>query len=163
SAGRGARLADLDQRAPGAEPGLAAVHALPRRARPDRPHRPHRARRRAPCRRRPPGPAPARGGAGPGRAAVPRRAAGPARARSRAPRRPGAGQARAGPPVRGEQLDLHEPAPATTPPPLVLPGMQDLTSPPQIARALAARIPPARLLEVPGARHSILDTRSRIL
>ena len=72
-------------------------------------------------------------------------------------------QARAVPPFRGEQLDLHELAPAITAPTLVLTGMQDLISPPQIARDLAARIPTARLLEVPGARHSILDTRSRIL
>src|SRR5699024_2489049 len=64
---------------------------------------------------------------------------------------------------RGEQLDLHELAPAITAPTLVLTGTQDLISPPRIAHDLAARIPGARLLEVPGARHSILDTRSRIL
>ncbi|MDN6399490.1 MAG: alpha/beta hydrolase [Brachybacterium sp.] len=72
-------------------------------------------------------------------------------------------QARAVPPFRGEQLDLHELAPAITAPTLVITGTQDLVSPPQIARDLAGRIPSARLLEVPGARHSILDTRSRIL
>src|SRR5699024_2444109 len=72
-------------------------------------------------------------------------------------------QARAVPPFRGEQLDLHELAPAITAPTLVLTGTQDLISPPRIAHDLAARIPGARLLEVPGARHSILDTRSRIL
>src|SRR5699024_1034926 len=72
-------------------------------------------------------------------------------------------QARAVPPFRGEQLDLHELAPAITAPTLVLTGTQDLISPPRIAHDLAARIPGARLLEVPGARHSIPDTRSRIL
>src|SRR5699024_5174418 len=72
-------------------------------------------------------------------------------------------QARAVPPSRGAQLYLHELAPAIPPPPLVLTGTQDLISPPRIAHDLAARIPGARLLEVPGARHSILDTRSRIL
>src|SRR5699024_10008939 len=72
-------------------------------------------------------------------------------------------QARAVPAFRGEQLDLHELAPAITAPTLVLTGTQDLISPPRIARELAARIPAAQLLEVPGARHSILDTRSRIL
>ena len=72
-------------------------------------------------------------------------------------------QARAVPAFRGEQLDLHALAPAITAPTLVLTGTQDLISPPRIARELAARIPAAQLLEVPGARHSILDTRSRIL
>src|SRR5699024_2004956 len=70
-------------------------------------------------------------------------------------------QARAVPPFRGEQLDLHELAPAITAPTLVLTGTQDLISPPRIAPDLAARVPGARLLAVPGARHSILDTRSR--
>ena len=74
-----------------------------------------------------------------------------------------AGQARAVAPFTGERLDLHALAPAITAPTLVLTGTQDLASPPQIARELAARIPGAQLLEVPGARHSILDTRSRIL
>jgi len=72
-------------------------------------------------------------------------------------------QARAVPPFEQEQLDLHELAPAITAPTLVITGTQDLVSPPRIARELADRIPSARLLEVPGARHSILDTRSRIL
>ncbi|MGO1283648.1 MAG: alpha/beta fold hydrolase [Brachybacterium sp.] len=74
-----------------------------------------------------------------------------------------AGQARAVPPFTAEPLDLHELAPAITAPTLVLTGSQDLISPPRIARALAERIPDAQLLEIPGARHSILDTRSRIL
>jgi proline iminopeptidase len=72
-------------------------------------------------------------------------------------------QARAVPPFAREQLDLHALAPAISAPTLVLAGTQDLVSPPQIARDLTARIPGARLLEVPGARHSMLDTRSRIL
>lgn len=72
-------------------------------------------------------------------------------------------RAAAVPPFRGEPLDLHALAPAITAPTLVLTGSQDLVSPPCIARGLAERIPSARLLEVPGARHSILDTRSRIL
>lgn len=72
-------------------------------------------------------------------------------------------QARAVPPFTGEQLNLHELAPAITAPTLVVTGSQDLVSPPCIARELAGRIPGARLLEIPGARHSILDTRSRIL
>lgn len=72
-------------------------------------------------------------------------------------------QARAVPPFRGEPVDLRSLAPAITAPTLVITGTQDLVSPPRIARELAARIPSAHLLEVPGARHSILDTRSRIL
>ncbi|WP_172805665.1 alpha/beta fold hydrolase [Brachybacterium avium] len=72
-------------------------------------------------------------------------------------------QARAVPPFRGEKLDLHQLAPAISAPTLVITGTQDLVSPPQIAHELARRIPSARLLEVPGARHSMLDTRSRIL
>lgn len=72
-------------------------------------------------------------------------------------------QARAVPPFIGEQLNLHQLAPAITAPTLVLTGTQDLITPPQIARDLAARIPGAQLIEIPGARHSMLDTRSRIL
>lgn len=72
-------------------------------------------------------------------------------------------QARAVPPFTREQLDLHALAPAITAPTLVITGSRDLVSPPRIARELTARIPGARLLEVPGAGHSILDTRSRIL
>lgn len=72
-------------------------------------------------------------------------------------------RARAVPPFQGEPLDLHALAPTIRAPTLVLVGTQDLVSPPQIARDLARRIPSARLLEVPGARHSMLDTRSRIL
>lgn len=65
-------------------------------------------------------------------------------------------------PFGSEVLDLHELAPAITAPTLVIAGAQDLVSPPQIARDLAARIPGAQLLEVPGARHSMLDSRSQI-
>lgn len=66
------------------------------------------------------------------------------------------------PPFTGEVLDLHALAPAITAPTLVITGSQDLISPPRIARELTARIPGARLLEVPGAGHSMLDTRSQI-
>lgn len=72
-------------------------------------------------------------------------------------------QARAVPPFTHEQLDLHQLAPAITAPTLVLTGAQNLVAPPRIARELVERVPGARLLEIPGARHSILDTRSRIL
>jgi proline iminopeptidase len=72
-------------------------------------------------------------------------------------------QARAVPPFTGEVLDLHALAPAISAPTLVLSGAQDLITPPVIARALAERIPGARLLEVPGAGHSLLDTRSQII
>ena len=72
-------------------------------------------------------------------------------------------QARAVAPFERERVDLHELAPAITAPTLVLTGTQDLVSPPSIARDLAARIPGAQLLEIRGARHSMLDTRSRIL
>ena len=72
-------------------------------------------------------------------------------------------QARAVAPFTHERVDLHELAPAITAPTLVLTGTQDLVSPPSIARDLAARIPGAQLLEIRGARHSMLDTRSRIL
>ena len=72
-------------------------------------------------------------------------------------------QARAVAPFTHERVDLYELAPAITAPTLVLTGTQDLVSPPSIARDLAARIPGAQLLEIRGARHSMLDTRSRIL
>ena len=72
-------------------------------------------------------------------------------------------EGRAVPDFTGEVLDLHALAPAITAPTLVLSGSQDLVSPPQIARELTARIPGARLLEIRGAGHSLLDTRSRIL
>lgn len=72
-------------------------------------------------------------------------------------------QSRAVPPFQGETVDLAALTPGITAPTLVITGAQDLVSPPRIARELAERIPSARLLEVPGARHSILDTRSRIL
>lgn len=72
-------------------------------------------------------------------------------------------RARAVPCFRGEPFDLHALAPTITAPTLVLTGTQDLVSPPEIARALAARIPGAQLLEIRGARHSLLDTRGRIL
>ncbi|WP_304502127.1 alpha/beta fold hydrolase [Brachybacterium sp. FME24] len=69
---------------------------------------------------------------------------------------------RAVPPFTGEVLDLHALAPAITAATLVIAGSQDLIAPPRIARDLAERIPGARLLEVPGAGHSMLDTRSQI-
>ena len=72
-------------------------------------------------------------------------------------------QARAVPPFTAESWDLHALAPSITAETLVLAGGQDLVSPPRIARDLAARIPGAQLLEIPGVRHSVLDTRSRIL
>ena len=72
-------------------------------------------------------------------------------------------QARAVAPFERERVDLHELTPAITAPTLVLTGSQDLVSPPSIARELAGRIPGAQLLEIRGARHSMLDTRSRIL
>jgi pimeloyl-ACP methyl ester carboxylesterase len=72
-------------------------------------------------------------------------------------------EARAVPPFAGETLDLHALAPAITAPTLVISGSQDLVSPPRIARDLTERIPGARLLEIRGARHSMLETRSRIL
>src|SRR5699024_5751621 len=71
--------------------------------------------------------------------------------------------ARPVPPFRAAELALPGLAPAITAPTLLLTGTKNLFSPPRIAHDLAARIPGARLLEVPGARHSILDTRSRIL
>lgn len=72
-------------------------------------------------------------------------------------------EGRAVPDFAGEALDLHALAPAISAPTLVISGSQDLVSPPQVARELVARIPGARLLEVRGAGHSMLDTRSRIL
>lgn len=72
-------------------------------------------------------------------------------------------QARAVPPYRGSAGDLRRRVAGITAPTLVLTGTEDLVSPPSIARDLAAAIPSARLLEVPGARHSLLDTRSRVL
>ncbi|WP_114855499.1 alpha/beta fold hydrolase [Brachybacterium sp. YJGR34] len=72
-------------------------------------------------------------------------------------------QARAVPPFAGEPLDLHALAPSITAPTLVLSGTGDLIAPPRIARELTARIPGAQLLEIPGAGHSLLDTRSKIV
>ena len=54
-------------------------------------------------------------------------------------------------------------APAITAPTLVISGSQDLVSPTRVAREVAGRIPGAQLLEIRGAGHSMLDTRSRIL
>ncbi|MGP5681205.1 alpha/beta fold hydrolase [Brachybacterium alimentarium] len=71
-------------------------------------------------------------------------------------------RARSAPPFTSEVLDLHELAPAITAPTLVISGSQDLVAPPSIARAVAERIPGARLLEVNGAGHSMLDSRSQI-
>lgn len=72
-------------------------------------------------------------------------------------------QARAVPDFRGEPYDLHELSRRITAPTLVLSGSRDLISPPVIARQLASRIPGAQLIQIPGAGHSLLDTRSRIL
>ncbi|OFT61067.1 lysophospholipase [Brachybacterium sp. HMSC06H03] len=70
---------------------------------------------------------------------------------------------RAVPPFAREPIDLHALAPAITAPTLVISGSQDLVSPTQVAREVAGRIPGAQLLEIRGAGHSMLDTRSRIL
>ena len=70
---------------------------------------------------------------------------------------------RAVPPFAREPIDLHALAPAITAPTLVISGSQDLVSPTRVARGVAGRIPGAQLLEIRGAGHSMLDTRSRIL
>jgi 3-oxoadipate enol-lactonase len=49
--------------------------------------------------------------------------------------------------------DLHHAAAAARAPTLVIVGSEDLPTPPEDARDLAARIPGARLVELPGAGH----------
>lgn len=68
-------------------------------------------------------------------------------------------QARAVAPFAGEPWDMPALAATITAPTTVLAGSRDLVRPPQIARDLAARIPGAALLEIPGAGHGLLDTR----
>ena len=71
-------------------------------------------------------------------------------------------QSRGVPAFHGEDLDLHVLSRTITAPTLVISGALDLITPPPIARDLAARIPGARLLEISGAGHSMLDSRSQI-
>src|SRR5690625_1300550 len=71
-------------------------------------------------------------------------------------------QSRGVPAFHGEDLDLHALSRTITAPTLVISGALDLISPPPIARDLTMRIPDARLLEISGAGHSMLDSRSQI-
>ncbi|MEE1619490.1 alpha/beta fold hydrolase [Brachybacterium sp. J153] len=73
-----------------------------------------------------------------------------------------ADEARAVPPFAWEALDVHALSRTITAPTLVLVGSEDLITPPCISRALAERIDGAVLLEIPRARHSLLDTRSQV-
>ncbi len=71
-------------------------------------------------------------------------------------------RARAVPPFTREPFDLHALAPQIVAPTLVIAGERDRILPPQIARDLVERVPQARLLEVPGTGHAILDAHSQI-
>lgn len=71
-------------------------------------------------------------------------------------------QARAVADFEGEPLDLHDLAGHITAPTLVVAGGRNLLLPPRTARDLARRIPGARLLELPGTGHSVLDSHSQI-
>ncbi|UYG17151.1 alpha/beta hydrolase [Brachybacterium huguangmaarense] len=65
-------------------------------------------------------------------------------------------------PFTGQPYDLPELSRGITAPTLVLSGSTDLVTPPALAEALAARIDGARLLRLPGLRHSILDAHPSV-
>jgi pimeloyl-ACP methyl ester carboxylesterase len=60
-----------------------------------------------------------------------------------------------------EPFDLVAAMPSFTWPTVVISGGRDLTTPPAVARRIAALIPDAVLVGLPTAGHSILDTRER--
>jgi len=64
------------------------------------------------------------------------------------------------PPFAGEPWDMPRLAAEITVPTLVLAGERDLVRPPHLSRALAASMPEAAMLEVPGAGHVLLESRT---
>ncbi|MGY5764057.1 alpha/beta fold hydrolase [Brachybacterium sp. DNPG3] len=71
-------------------------------------------------------------------------------------------RARALPAAAQEPYDLHALAREIQAPTLVVAGARDLVRPVEISRDLAARIPGAALLELPGVGDAILDSREHI-
>ena len=60
-----------------------------------------------------------------------------------------------------EPFDLVAAMPRFTWPTVVISGGRDLTTPPAVARRIAALIPDSVLVELPTAGHSVIDTRER--
>jgi hypothetical protein len=60
-----------------------------------------------------------------------------------------------------EPFDLISEMPKFSWPTAVISGMRDLTTPPAVAKRIAALIPNSVLVEIPSVGHSLVDTKER--